>query len=90
MISRTIFAATCVLACVAAAPAARAEWPDHPVHWVVPFGPGGANDLIARVAADAVSKRLGQTIVIDNRPGRRCHCWHRRRRAGDSPMAIPS
>ena len=69
MISRTIFAATCVLACAAAAPAARAEWPDHPVHWVVPFGPGGANDLIARVAADAVSKRLGQTIVIDNRPG---------------------
>jgi tripartite-type tricarboxylate transporter receptor subunit TctC len=39
------------------------------VRWVVPFGPGGANDLIARVAADAVSKRLGQTIVIDNRPG---------------------
>jgi tripartite-type tricarboxylate transporter receptor subunit TctC len=69
MISRTIFAATCALAFAAGAPAARAEWPDHPVHWVVPFGPGGANDLIARVAADAVSKRLGQTIVIDNRPG---------------------
>jgi tripartite-type tricarboxylate transporter receptor subunit TctC len=49
--------------------AAQAEWPDHPVHWVVPFGPGGANDLIARVAAEAVSKRLGQPIVIDNRPG---------------------
>jgi tripartite-type tricarboxylate transporter receptor subunit TctC len=69
MISRTILAATCVIACTAAAPTARAEWPDHPVRWVVPFGPGGANDLIARVAADAVSKRLGQTIVIDNRPG---------------------
>jgi tripartite-type tricarboxylate transporter receptor subunit TctC len=35
----------------------------------VPFGPGGANDLIARVTADAVSKRLGQPIIIENRPG---------------------
>jgi tripartite-type tricarboxylate transporter receptor subunit TctC len=49
--------------------AARADWPDHPIRWVVPFGPGGANDLIARAAADAVSKRLGQPVVIENKPG---------------------
>lgn len=48
---------------------ARAEWPDHSIRWVVPFGPGGANDLIARIAADGVSKRLGQPIVIENRAG---------------------
>jgi tripartite-type tricarboxylate transporter receptor subunit TctC len=48
---------------------ARAEWPDHAIKWIVPFAPGGANDLIARAAAQGVSKRLGQPIVIENKPG---------------------
>jgi tripartite-type tricarboxylate transporter receptor subunit TctC len=64
-----VIVAACVLVGVVPAPAAHAEWPDRAIHWVVPFGPGGANDLIARVAAEAVSKRLGQPIIIDNRPG---------------------
>jgi len=58
-----------VLAALAAPGPADAEWPDRPIRWVVPFGPGGANDLIARAAAEAVSKRLGQPVVIENKPG---------------------
>ncbi|MEN3292487.1 MAG: hypothetical protein V7642_1740 [Burkholderiales bacterium] len=49
--------------------AAHAEWPDHPIRFVVPFGPGGANDLIGRVAATSVSKQLGQPVIIENKPG---------------------
>ena len=48
---------------------ARADWPDRTIKWVVPFGPGGANDLIARAAAEAVSKHLGQPVIIENKPG---------------------
>src|SRR5262244_1346280 len=57
------------VAAMAHAPHARAEWPDHPVRWIVPFAPGGANDLIARAAADGVSKRIGQPVIIENKPG---------------------
>jgi tripartite-type tricarboxylate transporter receptor subunit TctC len=61
--------ATLVVATLFVSDAALADWPERPVKWVVPFGPGGANDLIARAAAEAVSRRLGQPVVIENKPG---------------------
>ena len=45
------------------------SWPSKPIHFVVPFGPGGANDLVARYVAEAASHELGQPIVVDNKPG---------------------
>ena len=46
-----------------------ADWPTRPIRLVVPFSAGGANDLMARSAAEGASKILGQPVVIDNRPG---------------------
>ena len=44
-------------------------WPSRPIKFVVPFGPGGANDLVARAVAEGVAKQLGQPVLIENKPG---------------------
>ncbi|MBT8588447.1 tripartite tricarboxylate transporter substrate binding protein [Polynucleobacter paneuropaeus] len=48
---------------------AEEAWPNHPVKFIVGFGPGGANDLVARVVAEGVSKQLNQTVIVENKPG---------------------
>ena len=63
----SLFAVAAVLA--ASSAACADAWPDHPIRFIVPFSPGGANDLIARAAAEGVSKRLGQPVIIENKPG---------------------
>ncbi|CAG9187416.1 tripartite tricarboxylate transporter substrate binding protein [Cupriavidus pinatubonensis] len=52
-----------------AAPAAHAAYPDHPIRWIVPFPSGGAMDNIARTLGEDMSRTLGQSIVVENRPG---------------------
>ncbi len=57
-------------AAVALAPGrARAAFPQRPVRWVVPYPAGGGADAIARLVASAMEPTLGQSVVIENRPG---------------------
>ena len=51
--------------------AARAQgaWPDRSVRWVVGYPPGGATDIIARLIGQRLSEKLGQPVVIENKPG---------------------
>ena len=64
-----IAAALAPLAFGAAAAQAQANYPDRPVKIIVPIGPGGSYDLVGRHLADALSKRMGQSFVVENKPG---------------------
>jgi tripartite-type tricarboxylate transporter receptor subunit TctC len=56
------------LAVFAAAPAA-ADYPDHPIRLIIPFPPGGSNDVVGRLVAKQLSLQLGQPVFVDNRAG---------------------
>ena len=57
------------LALIGTSVLAADPWPNRPIKFVVGFGPGGANDLVARAVAEGVSKQLGQPVIVENKPG---------------------
>lgn len=63
---RIIMAAALALA---ASSGAQAAFPDHPIRLVVPFGAGGITDIVARQVGKGMGDALGQSVVVENRPG---------------------
>src|SRR5690242_111031 len=69
-IPRRVAALAAVLAALAGTKAANAsDWPVKPVRIVVPYGPGGAADTLARLFADVLSTSFGKQFYVENRPG---------------------
>src|SRR3954447_14054687 len=68
-----MFAALLIFAAFAlpseAPDAAAQSYPDHPIKIIVPIGPAGSYDIVGRLLADQLTKRLGQTVVVENRAG---------------------
>ena len=62
-------ALACAIGGTAMLAAAQSDYPHKPVRLVVPFVPGGVSDTSARLVAEHLSRRLGQQVVVDNKPG---------------------
>jgi tripartite-type tricarboxylate transporter receptor subunit TctC len=67
MMTRILF--TCIALLTAVSASAQTPYPTRAITLVVPFGAGSGTDVMARTLADELSKKLGQPVIIDNRPG---------------------
>ncbi|CAM3761426.1 Bug family tripartite tricarboxylate transporter substrate binding protein [Bordetella tumulicola] len=69
LLNKRIFCGALTLTAVMAVPIASAAYPDQPIHFVVPYSAGGSTDLLARMLGEKVGNQLGQTVIVENRPG---------------------
>jgi tripartite-type tricarboxylate transporter receptor subunit TctC len=67
--ARLVAAGLASLVLVGIGDARAADYPTRPVKWVVPYPPGGATDIVARIIGASLSERLGQQFIIENKPG---------------------
>ncbi len=70
--ARVAFAITIIMTFVMAvlSPSqAQERWPERPITFVVPYPPGGTSDIVARIVGERLGEALGQSVVIENRPG---------------------
>jgi tripartite-type tricarboxylate transporter receptor subunit TctC len=66
---RPTFALACLLTLGLATPATAQDYPTRPIKIIVSFGPGGGADIVGRILGQSLSEKLGQPVVIENRPG---------------------
>ena len=58
-----------IVAVALAQPAPAQSYPAQPIKLVVPFAPGGATDILARTIGQRLAERIGQPVIIENKPG---------------------
>ncbi|MBX9846402.1 MAG: tripartite tricarboxylate transporter substrate binding protein [Xanthobacteraceae bacterium] len=68
-LNRFALLCACVLAAVPATARAQGAYPDKPIKLIVPQAPGSATDTVARILAAELGPQLGQTVIIENKPG---------------------
>ncbi len=68
-IAGPVFAALALAAAAVTPAAAQSDYPNRPIQLIVPYGPGGVADVGMRIMAEKLSIRLGQNVVVENRPG---------------------
>src|SRR3984957_20660620 len=69
MNKRTAAFAAALLAIALAGPATAQDYPQQNIRIIVSFGPGGGADIIARILADSMQKKLGKPVIVENKPG---------------------
>src|SRR3954454_21033833 len=69
MLRRSLLASGVALPLIGTARAQQTTFPTKPIRLIVGYSPGGGNDLIARIVAAKLQEKLGQPIVVDNKPG---------------------
>ena len=66
---RTLLAAATLAFCVSGQAQTPAAWPNKPVRFIVPYTPGGSNDVVARIIGQKLSDYWGQPVLVENKPG---------------------
>jgi hypothetical protein len=69
-LKRVLFLFSAAVCLTAVATQALAQsWPQQTIHFIISFGAGGGADIVGRILADAMQNRLGQPVVVENKPG---------------------